>query len=112
LWKDLEKISAIVDIQEKKKFLDQINQLYIKSNSERELNIDFKRRKTFLNYLMLKDSKTEDIEKAVRILSSVSLGNLAGDTFKRLKETKLYENYLQVKEKYHELSQDFVSDNI
>jgi hypothetical protein len=34
------------------------------------------------------------------------------DTFKRLKETKLYENYLEAKEKYHGLSQDFVSDNI
>jgi len=112
LWKDLEKINAMVNDEERKVALQQINELYIKSNSERELNIDFKRRKAFLSYLELKDPTTEEIENAIRILYSACLANLAVDTLKRLKGTKLYESYLEVKENYQELSQDFVSNDI
>jgi hypothetical protein len=82
--------------------LQYINELYIKNNSERQLNIANKEKKKFLSVLELDELNAPDTEQALQTLYDVCLANLS-ETAIRLRTSELYQDYLSIREAHQEL---------
>ena len=105
LWKELEDLRArnlVMTSDERKKTLKYIDELYIKNNSERQLNIANKERKKFLKILELDHLNASDTEEAFETLYNVCIANLS-ETAIRLRTSDLYQDYLTIREAHQEL---------
>jgi hypothetical protein len=109
LWKELEHLRSrnlVMTSDERKQTLQYINELYIKNNSERQLNIANKERKKFLKILEQDDLNGSDTEQALETLYDVCLANLS-ETAIRLRSSELYQDYLTIREAHQELKISF-----
>lgn len=109
LWKELEDLrprNLIMSTEERKQALDEINELYIRNNSERQLNIANKDKKKFLAILEISTITASDAEEAFQLLYDVCLLNLS-DTIVRLRSSELYQDYCRITETHQQLKLTF-----
>jgi hypothetical protein len=109
LWKELEDLRSrnlIMSKEERKQALDEINELYIRNNSERQLNIANKDKKKFLATLEISTITASDAEEAFQLLYDVCLLNLS-DTIVRLRSSELYQDYCRITETHQQLKLTF-----
>jgi hypothetical protein len=109
LWKDLEQLrtkNLVMTIEERKQTLNDIYDLYIKNNSERQLNIANKDRKKFLQCLEIEKPSAAEIEEIFKLLYDVCMANLS-DTAIRLKTSELYQDYMSIRATHQELTLSF-----
>ena len=99
---DLRARNLVMTSDERKKTLKYIDELYIKNNSERQLNIANKERKKFLKILELDHLNASDTEEAFETLYNVCIANLS-ETVIRLRTSDFYQDYLTIREAHQEL---------
>jgi hypothetical protein len=108
-WKDLEELrtkNLVMTVEERKQTLNDIYDLYIKNNSERQLNIANKDRKKFLQCLEIEKPSTAETEEIFKLLYDVCMTNLS-DTAIRLKTSELYQDYMSIRATHQELTLSF-----
>jgi len=109
LWKDLEELrtkNLVMTVEERKQTLNDIHDLYIKNNSERQLNIANKEKKKFLQCLEIEKPNAAEIEEIFKLLYDVCMANLS-DTAIRLKTSELYQDYMSIRATHQELTLSF-----
>jgi hypothetical protein len=93
-------------VEERKQTLNDIHDLYIKNNSERQLNIANKEKKKFLQCLEIEKPNAAEIEEIFKLLYDVCMANLS-DTAIRLKTSELYQDYMSIRATQQEFTLSF-----
>jgi hypothetical protein len=105
LWKELEELRAnnlIMSASERRAALEQLDELYIKRNSEREFNCSNTTKKTFYSALESKEPTVVQTEEAFAALYGACMTNIA-DTFTRLTSTQGYIRFIKGRSMEQEL---------
>jgi tellurite resistance protein len=105
LWQELEELRAnnlIMSTSERKSALQQIDEMYVQRNSEREFNCSNSVKKTFQRALDSKEPSVVETEEAFAALYGACMHNIA-DTFTRITSTKPYIQFIKGREMEHEL---------
>ena len=110
LWTELESARSdnlLWTVEQRKRSLQYFTEMYLDSNSARQLNISYKAKSQFLKTVKMKEPSASDAEEAFKLLYGVCMVNMA-ETLTRFCVTEHYQNFKHVNEMVTELKEDFM----